>query len=125
MELALLVYSISLLEGLRTFLVVAGFAAVMGTVVSGALTLEAYDDTTKTKLWFKRSIIALAVVGFTGVLVPSERTAYIMVAAYATQKVAETPEVKETGDKVLTLINSKLDQLILEASEPKKGKKHD
>ena len=125
MELALLVYAISLLEGLRTFLVVATAAAVVGIVASGIATIDGYGDTTKAKLWFKRSIIALAVIGFTGVLVPTERTAYIMVAAYATQKVAESPEVKETGDKVLTLINSKLDQLILEASEPKKGKKHD
>ena len=120
MELALLVYAISLLEGLRTFLVVAAFAAGMVIIGSGIATLESYNDTAAAKRWFKRSVITLAVLGFLSTLIPTERTAYIMVAAYATQKVAENPEVRDTGDKVLTLINSKLDQLILEASEPKK-----
>ena len=120
MELALLVYAISLLEGLRTFLVVAAFAAGMVIIGSGIATLESYNDTAVAKRWFKRSVISLAILGFLSTLIPTERTAYIMVAAYATQKVAESPEVRDTGDKVLTLINSKLDQLILEASEPKK-----
>ena len=120
MELALLVYAISLLEGLRTFLVVAAFAAGMVIIGSGIATLESYNDTAAAKRWFKRSVITLAVLGFLSTLIPTERTAYVMVAAYATQKVAESPEVRDTGDKVLTLINSKLDQLILEANEPKK-----
>lgn len=120
MELALLVYAISLLEGLRTFLVVAAFAAGMVIIGSGIATLESYNDTAAAKRWFKRSVISLAILGFLGTLIPTERTAYIMVAAYATQKVAESPEVRDTGDKVLTLINGKLDQLILEANEPKK-----
>lgn len=120
MELALLVYAISLLEGLRTFLVVAAFAAGMVIIGSGIATLESYNDTAAAKRWFKRSVITLAVLGFLSTLIPAERTAYIMVAAYATQKVAENPEVRDTGNKVLTLINSKLDQLILEANEPKK-----
>lgn len=120
MELALLVYAISLLEGLRTFLVVAAFAAGMVIIGSGIATLESYNDTAAAKRWFKRSVITLAILGFLSTLIPTERTAYIMVAAYATQKVAENPEVRDTGDKVLTLINSKLDQLILEANEPKK-----
>lgn len=120
MELALLVYAISLLEGLRTFLVVAAFAAGMVIIGSGVACLESYHDTTTAKRWFKRSVISLAILGFLSTLIPAERTAYIMVAAYATQKVAESPEVRDTGDKVLTLINGKLDQLILEANEPKK-----
>ena len=120
MELALLVYAISLLEGLRTFLVVAAFAAGMVIIGSGIATLESYNDTAVAKRWFKRSVISLAILGFLSTLIPTERTAYIMVAAYATQKVAESPEVRDTGDKVLTLINGKLDQLILEANEPKK-----
>lgn len=123
MELALLVYAISLLEGLRTFLVVAAFAAGMVIIGSGIATLESYNDTAAAKRWFKRSVIALAVLGFLSTLIPTERTAYVMVAAYATQKVAESPEVRDTGDKVLTLINSKLDQLIQEADEPKSKRK--
>ena len=120
MELALLVYAVSLLDGLLKFLTIMCAVAVLGVIASGIATLESYNDTAAAKRWFKRSVISLAILGFLSTLIPTERTAYIMVAAYAAQKVAESPEVRDTGDKVLTLINSKLDQLILEASEPKK-----
>ena len=120
MELALLVYAVSLLDGLLKFLTIMCAVAVLGVIASGVACLESYNDTAAAKRWFKRSVISLAILGFLSTLIPTERTAYIMVAAYATQKVAESPEVRDTGDKVLTLINSKLDQLILEANEPKK-----
>ena len=120
MELALLVYAVSLLDGLLKFLTIMCAVAVLGVIASGVASLESYNDTAAAKRWFKRSVISLAILGFLSTLIPTERTAYIMVAAYAAQKVAESPEVRDTGDKVLTLINSKLDQLILEANEPKK-----
>lgn len=120
MELALLVYSVSLLDGILTFLTFASIVVALGLVASGIGCLEGYGDTEKPKLWFKRSLIALFIIVFVSTFIPNERTAYMMVAAYATQRIAETPEAKETGDKVLTLINGKLDQLILEANEPKK-----
>ena len=120
MELALLVYAVSLLDGLLKFLTIMCAVAVLGVIASGVASLESYNDTAAAKRWFKRSVISLAILGFLSTLIPTERTAYIMVAAYAAQKVAESPEVRDTGDKVLTLINSKLDQLIEEANEPKK-----
>lgn len=123
MELALLVYGVSLLNGLLGFLLALAIVTAMGVIISGGLCLESYGDTAAAKLWLRRWLIALAVIGFTSVIIPNERTAYMMVAAYATQKIAETPEAKVTGDKVLTLINSKLDQLILEANEPKPRRK--
>ena len=122
MELALLVYAVSLLDGLLKFLTIMCAAAMLGAAASGMALLESYNDTTVPKRWFRRSLVSLAIMGFIGTLIPSERTAYIMVAAYATQQVAQAPEVRETGEKVLTLINSKLDQIILEAQSPKKGK---
>lgn len=122
MELALLVYAVSLLDGLLKFLTIMCAAAMLGAVASGVALLESYNDTTVPKRWFRRSLVSLAIMGFIGTLIPSERTAYIMIAAYATQQVAKAPEVRETGEKVLTLINSKLDQIILEAQSPKKGK---
>jgi hypothetical protein len=37
-----------------------------------------------------------------------------MVGAYATQKVAENEKVQETGQKVLSIINNKLDSYVEE-----------
>ena len=120
MELALLVYGVSLLDGLLNFLWLVAIVTSLALIGSGIVIMEGYGDTSNYKLWFKRCLVALFAVGFISALIPNQRTAYIMVAAYATQKIAQTPEARLTGDKVLTLINSKLDQLIEEANEPKK-----
>lgn len=123
MELALLVYGVSLLDGVHNFLGLVSLVVGLGLIASGIGAIESYGDTTKPKLWFKRCLVTLFTVGLITTFIPNQRTAYIMVAAYATQKIAQTPEAKVTGDKVLTLINSKLDQLIQEADEPKSKRK--
>lgn len=123
MELALLVYAVSLLDSLHTLVVfICGISTVIA-IVSGICLIETYNNSKPSNIkWLKRGCIVGASAAVIGTFIPSERTAYIMVAAYAAQKVAESPEVRDTGDRVLTLINSKLDQLILEAQTPKKGK---
>ena len=123
MELAILVYAISFLESLLNFCAAIWAAAFLVMLASGITILEGYRDTSMPIKWFKRGAIALVAASFIGALIPSERTSYMMVAAYATQKVGENPQTRETGEKVLQLINAKLDELILEAREPKKGKK--
>lgn len=56
-------------------------------------------------------IIAVTCLGLVTAL-PSERTAYMMVGAYAVQTVASHPSTAETSAKVLKLINIKLDEFI-------------
>jgi hypothetical protein len=63
---------------------------------------------------FKIALITLGISSFVAILIPSEKTAYIMVGAYATQKVAENEKVQETGQKVLSIINNKLDSYVEE-----------
>ena len=46
------------------------------------------------------------------ILIPSEKTAYTMVGAYAAQKVAENDKVQQMSGKVLTIIEQKLDGYI-------------
>lgn len=46
------------------------------------------------------------------IIVPSQKTAWTMVGAYAAQKVAEDPRAAEVGAKVMTVINQQLDSLI-------------
>ncbi len=52
------------------------------------------------------------------ILAPSKETSYKMVAASAAQTVYESKEAKEVGNKLLSLINKKLDEL----SDSPKGK---
>jgi TRAP-type C4-dicarboxylate transport system permease large subunit len=134
MDLALLVYGISLITSIGSFLAAlivvsliitfcsAVYFAVSQTDINyswnrnrdGTL-IESIVNTRKTmKKAFKIALITLGISSFVAILIPSEKTAYIMVGAYATQKVAENEKVQETGQKVLSIINNKLDSYVEE-----------
>jgi hypothetical protein len=134
MDLALLVYGISLITSIGSFLAVLIVVSLIITFCSaiyfavsqsdinyswnrnrdGTL-IESIVDTRKTmKKAFKIALITLGISSFVAILIPSEKTAYIMVGAYATQKVAENEKVQETGQKVLSIINNKLDSYVEE-----------
>jgi hypothetical protein len=133
MDLVFLVYAISLLEGFKVLfgmIICSGFVALVGStahIFSWKFESNEYswnlnkDGTVKEKVLagrrlgekvFKYSFIAVFLAGFANILLPSEKTAYMMVGAYATQKVAENQSVQETGKKVLTIIEQKLDSYI-------------
>ena len=109
MDLALLVYAISLLEKFQIFF---GIGIVIMVVISFATSLFAaersIEEKTAFKVW-KRCGITAVCFAFILTLLPSEKTAYTMVGAYAAQKIAQDPRTQEVGGKVLTIINQKLD----------------
>jgi len=135
MDLALLVYGISLLSGVNAFFIGIIFASGLAALITGGYTSSHIFDggeyswnldregklreklvTIRARMLrgFKYSIITLVCAAFVLIFIPSEKTAYIMVGAYATQKIAENDKVQETGQKVLTIINQKLDTYVEE-----------
>ena len=140
MDLVWLVYGISLLTpiaSLCTFIVAICVCTIMVLLVYRGAECSQEDwykpeknekqaekakwcmDRVKSAL--KVLIPCLLVITF----LPAPKTAYMMVGAYAAQKVAENGKVQETGGKVLELINQKLDSYIEEGLEQvqKKGRK--
>lgn len=137
MDLALLVYVISVVASIKIPLVI-------GTIVLGisfiGLTIakmvyvapSEYDrkykmeEYTETKnavnRWWKTVGVVVGVVAFVNVIAPSEKTMYVMVGAYAAQKVAENEKVAVLSSKVLKIIESKLDGYIEEAENEVKKK---
>jgi hypothetical protein len=129
MDLVWLVYGISLLGSFGLFFHVATVASAcsMGAflIYRGAeCSVNSWDNQNhvdkkvKDAAWamghVKTSLKVFLVSVFISGILPSEKTAYVMVGAYATQKVAESGAVQETGSKVLTIINQKLDQYVQE-----------
>jgi hypothetical protein len=113
MELVWLVYGISLLPTLKF---VSFLSAFLGGIAAVIFWLTVVIDGTKVHrgfLWFITILPVFSVISM--VLLPSEKTAYTMVAAYATQKVVERPEAQEAAKDVLTIINSKVKQYALES----------
>lgn len=127
MELVYLVYAISLLHTtlnfIGTFIGLIITCAVIVTITRFVgFSIESWDSQRERELksakaafcdkWLKRMGITLAILVPLSILIPSEKTAYMMVGAYAAQKVAENEKVQATGQKVLTIIEQKLDTYI-------------
>lgn len=126
MELALLVYAISLLQGISTFFIMSIVALLIMSVILGVYIGDSgaksyYTDkenaertagaTSATK-WLWRNLCIGIAAAWVLILLPSEKTAYTMVGAYAAQKIAQDPKVEQMGSKVLVIINQKLDQYV-------------
>lgn len=145
MDLALLVYAISLLDGLRTFLIFIAVLAGLVTVVCAIYTATWYfegheyswncdGNDLKPRIKQARETmqrgLKYGLVTFICLLplpnlVPSEKTAYTMVGAYAAQKVAENPQVQQISGKVITIINQKLDHYVEQGiKEAEDGLRH-
>lgn len=130
MDLALLVYAISLLHGIGTFFVVLAGMCVL-TVIGNAIYYSDYcnDGTEKAKstigrMW--KAFWIFVISCWVLILIPTEKTAYTMVGAYAAQKVAENEKVQQMSGKVLTIIEQKLDGFIedgIKQAEEKMTKK--
>lgn len=114
MELVWLVYAISLIGPIKGLAVFGSMISGLGTIMCWMWeTIDNSGQRVYGLTWFVTSVFVLS--GLISVFVPSEKTAYTMVAAYATQKVAEAPETKEIASDVLTIINSKVKQYALES----------
>jgi uncharacterized membrane protein YeiB len=120
MDLALLVYAISTLENFKLFL---GLIMVLCGILAFVYALCTSDGwKPKEKLanyWkmAKRYALVFVCLGFVQVVLPSQKTAYTMVGAYAAQRVSENEKVQQMSGKVLTIIEQKLDSYIDESVE--------
>lgn len=125
MDLAILVYVISVLPQLKTMLwLLGGVAGILLVIhiicyIDFSPTAEAEASSVKRIKVYATTILLLA---FTQILIPTEKTAYTMVGAYAAQQVAENPRVQKMSEKVLKIIDSKLDTYVEEGVEAIKEK---
>jgi uncharacterized membrane-anchored protein len=127
MDLVWLVYLISLLTPIGTFLTMLTVVGVITMIVllvyRGAecdqrsyYNEKANKEQAEKAKWAMGHVKTAMMVVIPSMifltLLPTQKTAYMMVGAYAAQKVAENGKVQETGGKVLALINQKLDQYL-------------
>lgn len=111
MELVWLIYGIGLLGNIHNttiILLIFCIAVVIGKVLN-----ESHFNLVKTKSW----LIASLSISFVLVILPSEKTAYIMVGAYAAQQLTQNSEVQKLSGKVLTIIEQQMDKYIAEGSK--------
>ena len=129
MELALLVYfasvvgSVSTLLGISSAVLFLVSTAFVITLMLGNLGIKQYYDETKEELENELKIKKILVVSvkwtipfavifaLLSVLLPTERTVYLMTAAYATQTIAQNDRVQKIGSDVLEVVEKKLSEM--------------
>lgn len=116
MDLALLVYAISLLHGIGTFFAVVNISCIAWIVGNFIYWIDSYSPSEekiagiKKRMW--NAVWVAIAASWVLILLPTEKTAYTMVGAYAAQKVSENDKVQQMSGKVLTIIEQKLDAYI-------------
>lgn len=117
MELAFVVYMISIVESVSTFI---GFVCAFFLVVGGILSFVKGLETVPYSWKLPITLVCFGFI-FGGIkaILPTERQGYIIAGAYVTQKIAENDNVQEIGGKLLQLINQKLDAALADKDEKK------
>ena len=134
MELALLVYfasvvgTFSALLGIFSFILLVISMVFVITLLIGDLgikkryggTEEELNNQLKIKSILTKSVkwtIPLTIIfALLSVLLPTERTVYLMTAAYATQTIAQNDRVQKIGSDVLEVVENKLGEMKGETS---------
>ena len=129
MELALLVYFASVVGSVSTLLVTSSVVLFLVsttfiiTLLIGNLGVKQYLDETEEELNNQLKIKSILIksikwtIPFTvifallSVLLPTERTVYLMTAAYATQTIAQNDRVQKIGSDVLEVVEKKLSEM--------------
>lgn len=120
-ELMFILYLIELLStidkvafGFIFSLVVLGAISQLATMVAQGIWDIEMQDTFKKfiKPNIKRYILVLSILLSIVVLIPSERTMYIMAGLYTRDKVLDTVSQPETFQKAEQLLNRKLDEML-------------
>lgn len=125
-ELMFILYLIELLStidkvayGFIFSLVVLGAISQLATMVAQGIWDIEMQDTFKKfiKPNIKRYILVLSILLSIVVLIPSERTMYIMVGLKTGDKVLDTVSQPETFQKAEQLLNQKLDEMLGDLEE--------
>lgn len=108
MEFALLIWAIGMLPKLGFFLGLTLAALILYILIYYAVWY--LDDGIEKPSHRTGAMLTAMFISILLVITPSTKTAYMMVGAYAAQRVIEAPETKQITGKIITIINDKLDQ---------------
>ena len=120
MKLSLLVYLASIAGGISKFLMIFGIVflvLIVLLIINIAWQKDFGDDESveQARNLNKKSFKPLLSIGILfiifSILIPSEKTIYIMAGAYATEQIANNERVQKIGSDVLEVIENKLEKL--------------
>ena len=119
MEFALFVWLASVvqtLSGVLVFCAILLALAVVADLINTASHNGVYSEKKKfpfQKTWGKWCTAGALFLALLTSIIPSEKTMYMMAAAYGAQQVAQS----EAAEKVVKIVNGKLDEYLAEIEE--------
>jgi len=129
MTVPLIIYLVEVLDKIScalTFIfVISLIAAIVSLIVwSFNADMSKFGDDYATKAasskkMLKSIVILMCVTGVLDIIIPSKKTIYLMIGGYAAESIYESPEAKAFGNKVLNIVNHKLDELEQSTKEKK------
>lgn len=117
MELALLIWFASVSTGIaKLFGTISFVTFVTAAFVLGFSLFYSFVEDEKLKIFeYKKSIIGVfifsLVSGLISVVIPDERTVYLMASGYAGQKIVESDKFQKSTNDVYEIVNMKLEQI--------------
>ena len=125
-----LVYSLNVLGNLSSVFVISSIllaAVVFATAIffwmdNGLPSFEDKETVRMVGLWKKLAVTA-TILSLLAIFTPDEKTIYLMAGAYGTQKVIESPQAQQMADKIMSIVNAKVDEYVDEAVNGKKKRK--
>lgn len=116
MSFTLALYLVDVTHSIGEVFVLLAIACSMGAVGFGLGTIDAGSDTIPKLVRYAKALVIAAVIFMLSTsLIPSKTTMYAMIGVQAAKVALESPEGKEITDKVIKIVNSKLDTLVKEA----------
>lgn len=119
MELALFIWAAGVIGSMSTFFGVSGIillCLLLFRTIDTAIDNDTYrkkDLYPFQKSWGKWTVAIATISLLVANLLPSEKTMYLILAGYTGQKVIQS----EAADKVVQIINNKLDEYLVEAEK--------
>ena len=121
MSIVILIYIASIVENLKTFLlIIAGIFSVF-TFFTCAASIDITTDIgdffnrdNKSIKVIKRFVICAVTAGFFAAIIPTERQVYYISAAYVGINVADNIATSPEFNKIRLIINNKMDEYIKE-----------
>lgn len=110
MELALYVYLASVVSNVSALFFILSLSSTL------AFIFYVISQDVDRKPIIKKYILVPIICAFLAAITPSEKTMYMMLAAYTGQQVLES----DTASKVKKLVDSKLDEYLLEVENKAK-----
>lgn len=107
MELAILVYLASIIGGFK----ILAATVLYTSAVAGTLYLVITYVENKPRIGLKIPAIIMSLTAALLIILPSERVMYTMAGAYAAQQIVTDPDAKRISNKIISLIEARLDQL--------------